>query len=233
MSAERIELVLLPGLDGTGDLFAWLQRRLPEDLPVTVVRYPNDPSMGYEDYMAFARSKIGTRRVVVLGESFSGPVAVKLVAALPDQIAGLILAATFLKSPWPPLLVRRAASVNPHQAPRAARDAFLMGRYRSQEVSAKVDDIIRQLTPGLRSARLKAVAGVDVRHDFAKLSCPVLALHGRADWVVPPRTTKAFIKSKPGAELALFASAHMLLQSRPAETAEAIVNFINRIAGRT
>ena len=229
MAIERHELVLLPGLDGTGDLFDRLQRLLSKDHDVTIVRYPSDPSMGYDDYLAFAKEAIGARRVIVLGESFSGPIAVKLAVALPAQVYGIVLAATFLRSPWPPFAVRAAAGVNPLGVFRIARDAFLMGRYRDAEMSAKVDHIVANFLPELRAARILAVAGVDVRAEFASLSRPILALHGSEDWVVPPHAMRADTKSKFNAEFVVFEAAHMLLQTRPTATAEAIFNFIKRI----
>jgi pimeloyl-ACP methyl ester carboxylesterase len=220
------ELVLLPGLDGTGDLFRWVLPGLP---PATVVRYPNDPKLDLDGYVSFARTQIGKRRVTILGESFSGPVAVKLAAAIPDQVSGLILAATYLRSPWPPFLVRRAAAVNPHQAPKAARDFFLMGKYQIADVLRAVDRIVSDLTPGLREARLISVASTDVRREFALVTCPVLALHGRSDWVVPPAPMRRAIASKPQAEMQMFRAAHMLLQTRPGETAAAIADFIRKL----
>jgi pimeloyl-ACP methyl ester carboxylesterase len=227
--SARPHLVLLPGLDGTGILFQWLTACLPPDIAVTVVRYPDDPSLGYDDYVDQARHAIGSQRVVVLGESFSGPIAIKLAASMPDQICGLILAATFLKSPWPPVLVRRAASVNPHRAPRFSRDWVLMGHYKRAEVSEQLDTILRNLTPGLRAARLQAVAAIDVRSDFDCVLCPVLALHGRDDWVVPPGTMRRAIASKSGAHMEQFSAAHMLLQTAPQLAACAIASFMAEI----
>jgi pimeloyl-ACP methyl ester carboxylesterase len=227
--AARTELVLLPGLDGTGDLFDRVKRLLSKDCDVTVVQYPADPLMGYDDYVANVKAIIGARRVIVLGESFSGPIAAKLAAQLPEQVYGVILAGTFLRSPWPAFIMRRAAGVNPRRAPRLARDVFLMGRYRDAEMSAKVDHIIKNLSPSLRAARIRAVAGVDVRAEFALLNCPVLALHGSEDWIVPPHTMRAAIMSKPGAEFVVFPAAHMLLQTSPAAASETILKFIKRI----
>jgi pimeloyl-ACP methyl ester carboxylesterase len=229
MGAARTQLVLLPGLDGTGDLFERVKRLLSNDCDVTVVRYPSDPQMGYDDYVAFAKNAIGVRHVIILGESFSGPIAVRLAALLPEQVYGLILAATFLQSPWPPFIMRRAAGIDPRRAPRLARDAFLMGRYRDAELSGKIDLIVANLPPELRAARICAVAGVDVRAEFARVSCPVLGLHGTGDWVVPTRGMKATLQSKPGAQLALFPAAHMLLQTSTVGAAEAILTFIKRI----
>lgn len=84
-------LVLLPGLDGTGELFDPLVRELGPDLSIRVVRYPQDPGLGYKELLQFARDALPpTEPLVLLGESFSGPIAIQLSAERPDQVRGLI-----------------------------------------------------------------------------------------------------------------------------------------------
>ena len=72
-------LVLLPGMDGTGDLFAAFLSAPGCDLDVKVVSYPTDVALGYADLEAFARAALPTDRpFVILGESFSGPIAISI-----------------------------------------------------------------------------------------------------------------------------------------------------------
>jgi pimeloyl-ACP methyl ester carboxylesterase len=225
MAGGTQEIVLLPGLDGTGDLFDRIASHLASDFTVTIVRYPNDPSLGYAGYIELARNVIGSREVFLLGESFSGPVATCVAARLGPQIRGLLLAATFLKAPWPGWLVQRASRIDPETTPRKLRDAILMGDYGDQELREKVDAIVRKLSRPVRAARLRAIAEVDVRQDFAALNCPILALHGRADWLVPMIAMQNVICRKGDARMIVFPAAHMLLQTCAAESAAAIIAF--------
>ena len=48
-------LVLLPGMDGTGDLFAPLLSALSPALRTIVIRYPSDRPLGYAELEAHAR----------------------------------------------------------------------------------------------------------------------------------------------------------------------------------
>jgi pimeloyl-ACP methyl ester carboxylesterase len=219
------EIVLLPGLDGTGDLFDALAACLASDFTVKVVRYPNDASLGYAGYVELARNAVGTREVFLLGESFSGPIAVLVATQLGRQIKGLMLAATFLKNPWPGWLIRRASRTDPETTPKKIRDAILMGSYGDDELRKKVDRIVRDLSRPVREARLRAIAEVDVRDNFAKLDCPVLALHGREDWLVPMMTMQRAVGRKGGARIVAFPAAHMLLQTCAAENAMEILAF--------
>lgn len=230
MASGRPEIVLLPGLDGTGDLFERVAELLARDVTVTIVRYPPDPLLGYAGYAEIVRKVIGDRNVFLLGESFSGPVAIMVSRQLQKQVQGLVLAATFVKSPWPAYLIRRATHVDPRRTPRGIRDAILMGSYGDEELRKKVEEIVQTLRRSVRNARLRAVAGVDVRADFARVACPILALHGRRDWVVRKSIMQKAVCDKGRARMIVIPGAHMLLQTRPAEAAAEIIHFIRSTA---
>lgn len=219
------EIVLLPGLDGTGELFDRVAQRLAEGLKVTVVRYPQDPLLGYAGYAKLVRETIGDRKVFLLGESFSGPVAILVATQLKSQITGLVLAATFVKSPWPGWLLRRATHVDPKTAPSRIRDAMLMGSYGDPELVRRVDEIVQTLPRPVRNSRLRAIAEVDVRTHFSRLTCPILVLHGRGDWLVRKSSMQNAVCEKGRARMIVIPGAHMLLQTRPAEAAAEIIHF--------
>ena len=64
-------LVLLPGMDGTGELFFPLTDALGADIPTKIVRYP-DLALDYREHEEFVRERLPRDGAfVVLGESFS------------------------------------------------------------------------------------------------------------------------------------------------------------------
>jgi len=68
-------VVLLPGLDGSGDQFAPLIDALGSEVPTLTVRYPNAP-LDYEALQNIVATVLPRdRSYVILGESFSGPIA--------------------------------------------------------------------------------------------------------------------------------------------------------------
>lgn len=102
-------LVLLPGMDGTGELFAPFIAALGGEFDVRVVRYPGDHRGGYEELEAIARSAIPEDRpYVLLAESFSGPIAISIAASGPKQLRGLVLCCTFARNPRPALASLKA-----------------------------------------------------------------------------------------------------------------------------
>ena len=232
MGSQLPEIVLLPGLDGTGEMFARIEARLHEVMRTTAVRYPDDPTFAYRDYVEYAKGVIGSRPVFLLGESFSGPVAIAVADALGEQVRGLVLSATFVRPPWPVWLIRRSAGVDPTATPVAIRDWVLMGRHQDEEMKRTVQRIVETLPRPVRNARLLAVAGVDARADFERLRCPILALHGTGDWLVPKRSMQRAVARKQGAAMALISGAHMLLQTRSEQAALHIASFVRGIDGR-
>jgi pimeloyl-ACP methyl ester carboxylesterase len=108
---RMITSVLLPGMDGTGVLFADFVASLPPEFKPLVVAYPNDPKLGYPELEVLARAALPRdQRFILLGESFSGPVAISIAASNPPGLLGLILCCTFARSPHP-LLAQLSFSI--------------------------------------------------------------------------------------------------------------------------
>ena len=100
-----------------------------------------------------------------------------------------------------------------------------MGPYGDPELQKKLDHIVVNLSRPVRIARLRAVAGVDVKPEFMRLRCPVLAVHGRYDWLVPMAPMQKAIAEKGRARMIAFPAAHMLLQTCAADAATEIIEF--------
>jgi pimeloyl-ACP methyl ester carboxylesterase len=226
---QLLKLVLLPGLDGTGRFFARLQRCFGDRVALQIVSYPANQPMGYDELIDYVRAQIGAEPAVVLGESFSGPIAVRLAANHPEQIKGLILAATFLTSPWPRWMLSAAALANPGLVPRSWIDAVLRGPADDPELAAEIATIMAGFNAEVRSTRLRAVAGANVLNELLRVTCPILALHGRSDWLVPKYRIVKALKAKPGATVKLLDGPHMLLQRNPTGSANAIEDFLKSI----
>src|SRR6266567_2475238 len=76
-------LVLLPGLDGTGKLFAAFVRALGAGVESRVIGYSPDEPLGYEELEPQVRAALPRDRpYVLLGESFSGPIAMRIAASV-------------------------------------------------------------------------------------------------------------------------------------------------------
>src|SRR6476659_7993753 len=94
-------IVLMPGLDGTGDLFRPLLGVIPPRYATRVVTYPVDRFIPYADLLGVVEQQIGDEvDVVLVAESFSGPLAVRYAAARPERVAAVVLCASFVRPPF-------------------------------------------------------------------------------------------------------------------------------------
>src|SRR5687767_13530285 len=96
--SNNLPLVLLPGFDGTGKLFGPLQAALGTDVVSRTVRYDAERSL--EDYIDTVTRILPQENAVLVAESFSGPVALSLLARHPTRIKCAVLCATFAVSPF-------------------------------------------------------------------------------------------------------------------------------------
>src|SRR5580693_2333139 len=106
------QLIILPGLDGTGARITPFLREMERAVPVRVLGYPPDQPLGYAELESLVRQGLPQgERYVLLAESFSGPIAIRVAADPPPGLAGLILCGTFAKNPFPWLRLVRPLAV--------------------------------------------------------------------------------------------------------------------------
>lgn len=229
MSASHDEIVLLPGLDGSGKLFAALEPLLAPHMRVTVVPYSANAGWSYDDYATDVIAALGARRVVLLGESFSGPIAIKVAARCQQQVRGVVLSSTFVRPPWPGWLLRRAAAVNMHRLPRALKTFGLLGFNGPKSVTDQLWPIVDRVPAAVLAARLREVARVDVSELLGNLNVPILVLHGRSDLVVPALTLKSMTVLNTRLTVRAMPGPHMLLQAMPEMASRHIIAFVKAL----
>lgn len=227
-----ITLVLLPGLDGTGRLFQPFVRELPAAWRVIVVAYPMDANLGYAELAALARSGLPAEGpVVLLGESFSGPVAIQLAMDLGSRVQALILCCTFARNPRPRLawLGTLIGHLPPPAAvPSALSARALLGADAPVESRLLLSQALAQLPVTVLRARLKAVLKVNVLRQFERLRVPVLYLQASRDLVVPESAAADLREVLPALQIARLDGPHGLLQAAPRAAAVAATWFLMR-----
>ena len=158
----RIPILLLPGMDGTGELLEALARRLTLSRPVHIVSYPPGKPLGYGDLTAFAAARAPGERFAVLGESFSGPIAIEIAASEP-RAAGLILASSFAWYPAPSLLAPFTRMLDLRRVPARIAEAVLLGGTGTSELKARFHALRKRLPREILQARAAEALRVDKR----------------------------------------------------------------------
>jgi pimeloyl-ACP methyl ester carboxylesterase len=222
-------IILLPGLDGTGKLFNRFVLALGANVDTQIVAYPVNRSLGYAELEILVRAALPTDRpYFLLGESFSGPIAIRIAADPPPGLLGVILCVTFAKNPYPLLGWARplAAWLPIRSLPRWVRAPFMWGMpsadgapAQSERATAGVDEVV------LRH-RIAALLAVDETAGLARIQIPTLVLSASGDRVIPRAATMHMLRTQPRALSIEIVGPHLLLQSRPAECAAAVTRFM-------
>jgi pimeloyl-[acyl-carrier protein] methyl ester esterase len=228
----KTDLVLLPGLDGTGALFRRLLAALPGDLATKVISYPNQP-LDLEQLAAHVLRQLPAQRVVLVAESFSGLVALTLLANAAARVRAVIFVGAFAEPPRPLLL--RFAPLASHAGEWVRSiPAFFLRRYcLGPEASADELNELRQaiaaVAPGVLAQRLSLVAK---RHSFGTLpsDVPACYLKASADKLVPGSCASWFEQRFKSCEIAELGGPHFLLQANPRDSAAVIVRVLRALA---
>jgi pimeloyl-ACP methyl ester carboxylesterase len=226
-----MRLVLMPGMDGTGFLFDPLLRELTAlGLESTVVSYPGARVVGYDELLAMVRSTLPTAETFVLvAESFSGPLAVRIAADPPAGLRGVVLCATFVQSPLRFLRPWLAPLVNPailSLFPAVVRLRALAGGYSTPELRGIFERVHSAVRPAVLADRVREIMRVDVRRELAACRVPMLYLEGTRDNVVPPANVTAIKALNPSIVIEKLDAPHLVLQTAPAEAAGIIARFV-------
>lgn len=218
--------VLLPGLDGTGELFAPLLQALDENVIATVVRYGAE--LTFDEYVESA-GKALPEQCVLIAESFSGPVAIAVAARHPAKVRSLVLCATFAVSPFRTLL--RGARFVPKRLfrpspllPAMVNHFCLSGA--SISIRPSPVSVVCTVPPAIMRARLACLGAVDVRPLLPRVVSPVLYLRASKDRIVSSRLGGELTSRLPNVTVKEIDGPHLLLQTRPRECAAAITTFI-------
>ncbi|MFG6413647.1 alpha/beta fold hydrolase [Roseateles sp. DC23W] len=224
----KTTLVLLPGLDGTGLLFQPLLAQLPPSSCPVVVSYPADPDVDYDRLTELAAQALPPQgRVVVLGESFSGPVAMRLAAAQPQRVQALVLCCSFVRNPRP-ALARLDALLDwlPARAPLKLAAAALLGNHPTEEVRGLLAQALARLPSNVMRARLRMVMRVDASLAVSAVEAPVLYLQAAQDRLVPAAAARDIQRLQPRTVVRSLRGPHGLLQVQPEASASAMTAFL-------
>jgi pimeloyl-[acyl-carrier protein] methyl ester esterase len=225
-----LALVLLPGMDGTGVFFEDFAAALQTEFKPLIVRYRNDPSLGYAGLEPIARAALPRDEpFVILGESFSGPIAISIAASNPPGLLGLILCVTFARNPHP-LLPLVTALLQPFPAtrvPRFIQRRNLFGRFDSPHHGAKLRELRKLVSAKTLNARAAAIASVDVSAQLGRVTVPALYLRAKNDRLVSRASCDHIRKILPHVDVAELDAPHLMLQTVPQDALAAIRTFVN------
>lgn len=223
--------MLLPGLDGTGNLFAKFVSAVTPNLDVRIVRYPTEHPLSYADLFSTVVDAIPQAQpFVLLAESFSTPLAAKLASTNPANLKGLVICAGFVRNPLRGWLRYVKSFVRPIlfriPPPRFVLEHFLIGAQAPCELRDELCRTLLSVAPKVMAFRVWSVMGCDATAELARVRVPTLYLQAEHDRLVTKSSFEEIREQKPDTILAVIAAPHFVLQREPDKAAALITQFI-------
>jgi pimeloyl-ACP methyl ester carboxylesterase len=223
-----MRIVLLPGVDGTGRLFKRFLAAAPPHLSLTALSLPEETST-YEDLAGSVVRKLpGGELLVLIAESFSGPLAVTIAER--RSISALVFCNSFVTPPrsralrWfalpaffmlpvPPLLMRR----------------YMLGPSADDALVDDVTKVVASVPASVLASRVRLVLDTDKSDAFARCPAPALYLRGTEDRLVPDAAWRRMAALRPMTTEHI-SGPHLLLQANPVTAWNAISPFLKSLA---
>ena len=226
---NKPHIALLPGLDGTGELFSPIIPFLESHFEIHVVRYTQERT--FDDYIESVANQLPSNCFVSLvAESFSGPIAISLLAKKEMKFSASVLSATFCKSPLP--LLSQMSKYLPeifftsNPVSNAILDLLVTGRNASLEVRNKAKELLETVSPSQFQNRVNIVNEVDVTNELKDIELPLLYIQATKDKVVFKDSGTEIMKHAKDVKIEKVEGSHMILQTQPEKCAELIISHV-------
>jgi len=212
--------VLLPGMDGTGELFEPFVQAMPPHIEVVRVRYPGAIRLSYAQTAELVLGQLPTKRpYVIIAESYSGPIAIRLAAQNLPALRAIVLVASFCERPaglagnWLSGLPLETIFRLP--IPNWFLRWLLMDSQTSAELIAACQSAISQVRPDVLAARMRDVLAVDCSEEVRGCPTRIVCLNAANDRLIARRGQLGFQRARPDIEMVPIAGPHLLLQCAP------------------
>lgn len=236
MCRNRLQIILLPGLDGTGLLFKPFLATQPERFASSVITYPATQVLTYGELESLVRPQLpADEPFLLVAESYSGPLALKLAHLNPANLLGVVLVASFAKAPVP-LWMGMLAHVSPYSLlerlplKSGLATRLLLGKDAPLSLKQLLNQALQNVPLPILSSRIHAVVTTDETTALLAIKKPILYLHATNDWLVRLPCMKWIQRWQPTLAIEHIPGPHLILQCNPHDSWKAITAFVDTIS---
>jgi pimeloyl-[acyl-carrier protein] methyl ester esterase len=219
-------------MDGSGNLFAEFIAALGAEHEAIAISYPQDQPLDYSQLETIVRSRLPPDQpFVLLGESFSGPIALSISASAPSGLCGLVLCGLFAKYPVSLLAnLRHFTSIFPiWSSVYAPLVRLVLGQFSNPVRCHAIVRAVTQVSPAVLRARIRAALSTDMTPRLQHICVPVLYLQATKDRIVPRAAARLISRSLPGIQVVELDAPHFLLQAVPVAAAREVQAFLRSL----
>lgn len=226
-----MDVIILPGLDGTGDMLADFAAHLGEIHKVHIASYPKNETLNYDDLCKLVSTYLPEEKPhCLLAESFSGPIATCLAAEKPKGLRAVIFAASFVKKPsYFPRAFASFVNLAPANSPTLLKLAtpITFGKWSSRELHALLVKSVRAVSSKVLAYRIREAMGADELWRFTGLDVPMLYIRPSHDRLVSSAAAKEMSRLNPSLSIVVVEGPHFILQAKPEECSAIVADFLD------
>ena len=219
-----MRLVLLPGLDGTGNLFKPFIKALPSNIDITIIRYATLEEQTYDELLDIVIAQLPEEDYVLVGESFSGYIAYQIALKQPKFLKEVVFVASFLSNPRPLALSvthylpsKLLFSFSP---PTLFIKTFMLGFGAKKSIIKLFVESLKEVSAKLISFRLEEVNKLQTTLEKSNLKA--MYIQADNDYLVPFHAVDDFKRCFSQLRVARVRGPHFILQAKPIECAEVV-----------
>jgi proline iminopeptidase len=182
------------------------------------------------DDMEALRQYLGLEKIVLIGSSYGGMVALSYAVKYPQNVSHLIVIATAANSRF----LERAQEILAERGNEEQLRQFfrVMGSMYSQNNDRKLNSPDSDETILSVDAINVAFSGFlndyNILNELHKITSPTLVIAGRHDWICAPEFSEEIAQAIPNAYLKIFEnSGHLIRVDEPQSLLDEIARFLN------
>ncbi len=213
-------IILLPGLEGTGHLFDAFVKCLPAGNHAKVVSYPTASPLSYQELEELVARELPTSgKYIIIGESFSGPIALACGSRSRADLVAIVLVASFayralgrtglLLARLPLSLICRLP------IPDFVLRTFLLGKSASEDDLSRTRRAIGEVRPQVLACRVKEALTSDYGKRQLQPASRVVAIFPQYDHLLGSASRRSVRQVCPTVEVEMVPAPHLALQVAP------------------
>lgn len=223
-----MKLVLLPGMDGTGELF----REFVElyEGKTQIIGFPEEGDQSFEHLSAVIKNQLPNGDFILLAESFSGGIVEHLLNA--EGLKGIIFVASFISAPNKAMLT--LASLMPKKlmtylpGSKFVTKLLFLGQGAEENAYQDFVGVIRRIPSKRLNKRLSSIKTLCYSGPN-KVALPCVYIRSNQDLLVSDKKLKQIESVFENFNSYFLDGPHFILQSKPKQTAELVKRAVDHI----
>jgi pimeloyl-ACP methyl ester carboxylesterase len=216
-------LLFIHGSGATGEVFAEQLRAFPGSLA------PSLPAAGSSvaDLADFIESRIPPEGAILAGSSLGGAIALEIALRHNPKVRGVVLLGSGSRLKVAPAILEGLQ--HDFEATAVQIAGYMFADPTRERINASVA-LMQRVGQGQTLRDFAACNSFDVTARLGEIRVPLLAITGEQDVMTPPKYATTLAGRVAGAQVRIIPGAgHLVMIERPAETNDAIGNFVQEV----